>query len=86
MAPAGSQQLLAQDSAPDRRCYRGENRAHQERKEGTSDDGNKDKYGNEHEGRNEGENGSENGDEGGGDTENGNLRSCNRGRSEDAGR
>ena len=102
MAPAGSQQLRAQDPVPARRCGTEGRREHEGWKEGNDDrntggggDGREDEYGDEHEGSDGGENGSGNGsgngrengnekiNEGGGEREPGNLRSGNRGGSED---
>ena len=83
MASAGSQQLLAQDPAPARRCGT-EGRTGHQRREGGNGDGNRggdeDENGKEHECRDE----SENRDESGGEREPGNLQSGNRDGLEDA--
>ena len=90
MAPAGSQQLLAQDPAPARRCVTEGRTGHQGLEGGNGHgnrhgggDGNEDEYGNEHECRDRSENGSGNGDEnrdvGRGEKKPVNLRSGNRG-------
>ena len=99
VASAGSQQLLAQDPAPARRCGIEGRTGHHIREGGNGDRGRdggvdrrEDEYGDEHEGRYGGKNGSgsgirngdENRDEGGGERKPGNLRSDNRGGSEDA--
>ena len=72
VAPVGSQQILAQDPAPARRCGTEGKPGHKRREGENGDekrdvggDGNKDQYGNEHEGSDRGENGTENGDENG---------------------
>ena len=62
VAPAGSQQLRAQDLVPARRCGTEGRTGHQGR-EGGRDDGNRDGSGNEYKAKDAGENWSGNGDE-----------------------
>ena len=97
LAPAGSQKLRAQDSGPARQCGAEGRTWHQGRERGNGEGsgyGGEDDYGDEHEGRDEGgngsgsgngrENGDENREEDGGERGPGNIRSGNRGGSENA--